>query len=203
MERELKEAGVWDELPDYYKIARERYAYQGPPFQKAIRQGRHIIEALRSGVELNSLRQFLNIDDLAVLRPRECREEQPSLQPCLSQSDKRKYLIEAFKQIGKEYDFNFNVNTEAQIVCSELAYRTFLKVDFNTTKTLGKHSIRPDQVALKALQEDDFFYPVIMYFDGKPVSGNTDYLRQLLSLLISDQVAAVETLIENQHTESR
>ena len=202
-ERELKEAGVWNELPDYYKIARERYAYQGPPFQKMIRQGRHIIEALRSGVELNSLRQFLNIDDLAVLRPRECREDQPSLQPCLSQSDKREYLIEAFKQIGKEYDFNFDVNTEAQIVCSELAYRTFLKVDFNTTKTLGKHSISPDQVALKALQEDDFFYPVLMYFDGKPVSGNTDYLRHLLSLLISDQVAAVETLIENQHTESR
>ncbi len=83
-------------------------------------------------------------------------------------------------------------------MCSELAYRTFLKVDFNTTKTLGKHSISPDQVALKALQEDDFFYPVLMYFDGKPVSGNTDYLRNLLSLLISDQVAAVETLIENQ-----
>ncbi len=202
-ERELKEAGVWDELPDYYKIARERYAYQGPPFQKAIRQGRHIIEALRSGVELNSLRQFLNIDDLAVLRPRECREDPPSRQPCLSQSDQRKYLIEAFKQIGKEYDFNFNVNTEAQIVCSELAYRTFLKVDFNTSKTLGKHSISPDHVALKALQEDDFFYPVLMYFDGKPVSGKTDYLRHLLSLLISDQVAAVETLIENQHTESR
>ncbi len=202
-ERELKEAGVWDELPDYYNIARERYAYQGPPFQKAIRQGRHILEALPSGVELNSMRQFLNIDDLAVLRPRACREDQPSLQPCLSQSDQRKYLIEAFKQIGKEYDFNFNVNTEAQIVCSELAYRTFLKVDFNTTKTLRKHTISPDQVALKALQEDDLFYPVLMYFDGKPVSGNTDYLRHLLSLLISDQVAAVETLIENQHTESR
>jgi len=195
-ERELREVGIWSELPHLYKIAQERYSYEGPPFQEAIRKGRYIVEALRPGVEINTLRDFLNIDDLAVLRMNECPEGASNTPLCLAGGEKREYLLEVFKQIGKNYDFNFNVNTETEIVCSELAYRTFLDVDFQTTKTLGKHSISPKQILLKGDSGDDPFYPVLMYFEGKRVPGDAGFLRRLLRFLIDGDEDAVENAIQ-------
>jgi hypothetical protein len=197
-ERELREAGIWNELPHFYKIAQERYSYEGPSFQDAIRQGRHIVEALRSGVEIHTLRDFLNIDDLAVLRVHECPEGSTGPRFCMTSKKKREYLLEVFRQIGKDYDFNFNVNTETAIVCSELAYRTFYDVDFQTRKTLGKHSISPEQVLLKGDSRDDPFYPVLMYFNGKRLPGDQEFLRRLLKFLVKEDVDAVENAIQSQ-----
>jgi Permuted papain-like amidase enzyme, YaeF/YiiX, C92 family len=195
-ERELREAGVWNELPHYYKMAQERYSYEGPPFQETIRQGGHIVEALRSGVEINTLRHFLNIDDLVVLRVTECPKGSPRSRICLTSRQKHESLLEVFKQIGKNYDFNFNVNTETEIVCSELAYRTFFDIDFQTTKIMGKHSISPEQVLLRGDSEDDPFYPVMMYFNGKRVPGDSDFLRRLLRFLVNEDAGAVENAIQ-------
>lgn len=196
-ERELKEAGIWNELPHYYKMSQERYSYEGPSFQEAVREGRRIVEALRPGVEINTLRHFLNIDDLAVLRLTECPEGSSGIRFCLTPRKKREYLLEVFKQIGKDYDFNFNVNTETAIVCSELAYRVFFDIDFQTTKILGKYSISPEQVLLRGDRGDDPFYPVLMYFNGKRVPGDSDFQRRLLRFLINEDVDAVENAIQN------
>ena len=53
----------------------------------------------------------------------------------------------AFRQLGKEYDFNFDVNTTEKIVCSELAYVCFPQIDWPTEKTAGRHTISPDNIA--------------------------------------------------------
>ncbi len=184
-EKELKELGVWEKLPHYYNLAKIHYAYKGPSFQESIRKGQSIIEALRPGVEINSLRNFLNIDDLAILRPKDCPSGNNSIKFCLTRNNKQKYLLEAFKQIGKDYDFNFDVNTEKKIVCSELAYRTFFNIDFATSKAIGKHSINPDQVALNADENSDPFYPVILYFDGKRFSGDKITLQTKLREILN------------------
>ena len=39
------------------------------------------------------------------------------------------------------------MNTTDKIVCSELAYVSFPSPDWPTIRTLGRHSISPDQVA--------------------------------------------------------
>jgi len=197
-EKELREAGLWEELPGYYKIAQERYSYDGPPFQESIRQGRHIVEALRPGVEINSLQEFLNVDDLVVLRADECAEGSSGPRFCLTPDKKKAYLLEVFKQLGKDYDFNFNVNTETDIVCSELAYRAFFDIDFETTKTLGKHSISPEQILLKGDGRDDPFHPVLMYFSGQRVHGDVDFLRRLLGFIINGDIDAVEQAIQSR-----
>ncbi len=62
-----------------------------------------IIEALRSGVQLNTLDEFMNIDDFAILRP--IFEENEK------ESQEKEALLMAFRQLGKKYDFNFDVNT--------------------------------------------------------------------------------------------
>lgn len=158
-ENELRELGVWDELPTIYNEAKEKYHYSGPDFQEAIRNGHMVIEALRPGVQINTLQHFLNIDDLGVIRFNG-----------LTIENKRSYLLNAFSQIGKSYDFNFDVESKNEIVCSELIYISFDDLDWNTSKTAGRYTISPDNVAQKLL--DDNMDPVLLYMNGEELIEN-------------------------------
>jgi len=158
-ENELRELGVWDELPTIYNEAKEKYHYSGPDFQEAIRNGHMVIEALRPGVQINTLQHFLNIDDLGVIRFNG-----------LTIENKRSYLLNAFSQIGKSYDFNFDVESKNEIVCSELIYISFDDLDWNTSKTAGRYTISPDNVAQKLL--DDNMDPVLLYMNGEELTEN-------------------------------
>jgi len=140
-EEELRELDLWD-----HPLVR--------PHHERIRNGAHIVEALRPGVRLNPLESFLNIDDLLVLRRRELTLEQT-----------RESLLLAFAQIGKAYDFNFDVESDRRIVCSELAFIVFPHDPWPTSRVLGRASITPDQVATKA-RPDGLFEPVILFHDG-------------------------------------
>lgn len=190
-EKELKELGVWQELPRLYQEAVEKRGYKGLPFQEAIRKNKRIIEALRPGVQLNSFRHFLQIDDLAVIRMRDCQEGESAQKVgakdihCLTPVLKKEYLMKAFEQVGKDYDFAFNVNTEETIVCSELIYRTYLDIDFETTLTVGQHNISPDQVAKKADESHDPFSPVMFYHQGEELEMGTEDLRAFMRELMN------------------
>ena len=154
---ELQSLGVWDELPEIYAKAKQRLGYLGPDFQQQILNGRKIIEALRPGVEINTLDHFLNIDDMAVLRDKKVDDKAM-----------KRYLIRAFEQVGKEYDFNFDVETDTKIVCSELAFVTFDDYAWPVEKTAGRYTISPDHIGEKA-KIGSPFEPVLLYHDGKEV----------------------------------
>lgn len=161
-ENELKALGVWED-----PLVRPHHA--------RIRAGASIVEALRPGVELNTLEQFLDIDDLLVIRKRMTTREET-----------RAGVLRAFAQIGKAYDFNFDVESDRKIVCSELAFVVFPEVNWPTTMVLGRNSISPDQVASRA-RADGPFAPVIVFHDGVEVTAKlpetlecflkTDYKR--------------------------
>jgi uncharacterized protein YycO len=134
---------------------------QADPFckyQQEVTDGRSVLEALRSGVELNTLRHFLNVDDLAVLRPKTLEPDQvvPS-------------LLRGFEQVGKAYDFNFDVETTGTIVCSELPYHVYPGIDWHTEAELGRFTISPDDVALQAVGQGAAFELIVFYHDGKEV----------------------------------
>ena len=162
--QELQNLGVWQELPRLYQHAVATYGYRGPDFQQAINSGHNIIEALRPGVKINNLAHFLNIDDLAVLRYGN-----------LSPAQQKSYLIRAIQQIGKDYDFNFDVETDRTIVCSELAYVVYNDptLDWPTDKALGRYTISPDHIANKA-KPGKPFYPVLLYHDGQEIKNNLE-----------------------------
>ncbi len=124
-ELELVDLGVWE---DTVLV----------PYHNEV-HGRNVIEALRTGVEINPLEEFLNVDDVAILRPVFSDETK--------EADMKEALLLAFRQIGKEYDFNFDVNTTDKIVCSELAYISYPTIDWPTEKALGRYTISPDNVA--------------------------------------------------------
>lgn len=141
------------------------------PHLEKFSQGQLIVEALRlPGVTVNTLEHFMDIDDLVVLEA-----------PPMSEDKKAEHLLKAIQQIGKAYDFNFDVETDREIVCSELAYVVYTDITWPTSVSMGRFTINPDQVAWKAV--DSCFNPVLMYHDGKQVKVNMKQeLRRLLEL---------------------
>ncbi|WP_410499291.1 YiiX/YebB-like N1pC/P60 family cysteine hydrolase [Chitinibacter sp. S2-10] len=163
-EQELRDIGVWDQIP--------------PQYQGKIRNGGRIVEALRSGVTISSLQQFLDIDDLLVLRA----------SADIGAPYKKTAALTAIEQVGKEYDFNFDVLTHERIVCSELAYVVFPEMPWPLAKTLGRYTISPDNVAQLAISEKPLLDPIIIYRDGQPIKND---LRNELVKLIAPQSAVV------------
>ena len=156
-ERQLKDLGVWEQIP--------------AAIQERIRNGHYIVEALRPGVQINTLHHFMNIDDFLVLR-----DNRP-----VDDEYRRKAILQAIAQIGKEYDFNFDVNTQNRIVCSEIAYVVFTDVKWPTEEMVKRYTISPDNVAQLAVGPNPILDPVILYYNGKRYNRD---LRHSLSLLM-------------------
>lgn len=157
---ELKALGLWE-----HPLIKPR--------QKDIEAGKQVLEALREGVVLNTLEHFLNVDDIAVLRLKQATPKQ-----------KQEMLIRAFRQLGKEYDFNFNVESLDKIVCSELAYAVYTHIQWPTEKTMGRTTISPDNVAVMALAEKPF-HLIALYHDCADTGASRD--KTYKSLLATDQ----------------
>lgn len=144
-EDELQALDLWD-----HPVVR--------PHQAAIRAGRGVVEALRAGVVMNSLAHFLNIDDLAVLRQNE-----------LPAAQRREVILQALRQVGKGYDFNFDVMSTDRIVCSELVYHTYVHLDWPTERMLGRSTISPDNVAVRATRGGPLSV-ALLYHDGSEIA---------------------------------
>jgi len=142
---ELTELGIWDH-PDI------------KPYQTQIEDGRMIVEALRSGVKINTLADFMNVDDLAVIRHNHLSEEMA-----------REYILRTIRQIGKSYDFNFDVEEQERIVCSEIAYVVFTDLNWPTQKTLGRYTISPDNIVQKIFMEDPKLNLITFFHNGEIV----------------------------------
>ena len=157
-EQELRELGIWN-----HPIVQKYHAQ--------IKKHQFIAEALRDGVQLNTLKHFLNIDDFSTLRYVEESKE-----------DKRKRIILTFRQMGKEYDFNFDVETSDKIVCSELVYITSTTIKWDTSKTLGRYTISPDNVAIKSVGDKKLFSIITLIHDGKIIKEKkSNYMKKLLN----------------------
>lgn len=147
-EIQLRELGLWDH-PEVVK------------YHESIKLGQNIVEALRSGVEINSFKHFSNIDDFALIRSNTEWDEQEA----------RESILRAISQIGKTYDFAFDVETPTKIVCSELHYTVFRNLSFKTTKVAGRYTINVDQVSVQAYS-GGAFSPHILYLNGVEVTEN-------------------------------
>ncbi len=146
-EADLRALGMWDD----------------PLVQKhaaALTAGDGVVEALRDGVQLSPLARFLNIDDLGVLR-----------QETLSDAARRDIVRRSLRQLGKAYDFNFDVETANRIVCSELVYQVYTSLMWPTDRTVGRWTISPDQVAKRCLPMGQLTL-VELWHDGSHVTDD-------------------------------
>lgn len=156
-EAEVKKLGLWDH-PSF------------KPIQEKIKNGDAILEALRPGVTLNTVEHFLDIDDMAVLRIKNISEE-----------ELKATLIRTASQYGKKYDFNFDVETQHQLVCSELMFMAYVDIPWRTEKTLGRHTINPDAIAEQAIKGGPFEV-LLFYIDGRlMVNDLTKKMEKILA----------------------
>jgi hypothetical protein len=134
-EEQLREIGMWS----HPKVI---------PLHKDIRAGKTILESIRPGSRMVSLREFLEIDEITLVR-------QPGLldNPELTE----KVVVGAIEQLGKKYDFNFDVHTLEKVVCSEVPYHAFGHINWPTSYLFGRYTITPDEVISLA------------YYDKSPI----------------------------------
>lgn len=72
-----------------------------------------VLEAISEGVSFTTLEHSASCDALAVLRPK------------LAKIEKAQAILRAFHYAGRPYDFNFDFSTDAEIVCTELIYKSY------------------------------------------------------------------------------
>lgn len=117
--------------PEAYR--KSRGSEDGHPFR--------IIEAIAEGVSFSSLEHSAAADSLAVLRPRLC------------QAEKAQAVLRAFHYSGRPYDYNFDFQTDATLVCSELVYKAYessrdtVGLKFDLTQLMGRWLLPPNELA--------------------------------------------------------
>jgi hypothetical protein len=159
-EEELRELGIWDD-PLVKKYHNE------------IKAGNLVVEALRSGVEMNPLSRFLNIDSLGILR-----------RPDLTKEEQKRIVLQSLRQVGKSYDFNFDVESMEKVYCSKLIYIAYHGIDWQTKKSFGRSTFTPDDVATNIFL-DDTLELVTFYHDGRKVK---DEPVQTLATLMANSL---------------
>jgi hypothetical protein len=118
------------------------------PYQEEIENGRVILEAVRSGVRLNTIEGFMNIDEVTVVR----KDDVMANPQLVFEQIKR-----GMDQLGKDYDFNFDISTLDKVVCSELLYIIYGNVNWPTHYRLGRPTVTPDDIAEVIFQKNSRF----------------------------------------------
>lgn len=146
-ESDLRVLNIWDNplVKKYYE---------------KIQSKQSIVEALRAGVQMNSLNEFMDVDDFAIIRNNE-----------ISYEEMQKGILTALEQVGKNYDFNYDVETQDSLVCSELIYMSYVNQQWGTSRHLGRWDIIPDDVAEQSFGDGNFSVAAL-YHDGEKVLSN-------------------------------
>jgi hypothetical protein len=109
----VKSQGVAD--GDFEKLLARRHE-QAYNAGRATQEHGHVprvLEAISEGVSFTTMEHSASADSLVVLRPR------------LSKKDKAFALLRAFGYAGRPYDFDFDFQTDATLVCTELVYKAY------------------------------------------------------------------------------
>lgn len=166
-EGELRDLGIWE-----HPLVR--------PYQQQIREGRGVVEALRSGVEMNTARHFLNVDDVAVLH-----------HAALTSAERAKLVLQSLSHVGKAYDFNFDVESTDRIFCSKLVYLVYGDLNWPTSRMLGRVTISPDNVAQRSIGTGPLEVS-LLYHDGVEVAAE-EARRRMEAFLQPRQTAQLSS----------
>lgn len=117
-------------------------------------------EALRNGVQLSKLLEYADADEYIVIRPRSLKAAQ-----------KQSIVQNAMKQMGKGYDFNFDVESSDLINCTELVYLAYDFVDWEVRWFMNRYTLFPDDILLTALDNEELFEVAAFVKDGKLIEN--------------------------------
>ncbi len=125
-EEQLRKLGLW-ELPEM------------KPFRAPIKEGKRIFQVRRWGLEFDSLENFTNLDEIAVLRVNGFLER--------GKKDLSLTIEYLGDQIDKNYDFGFDAMTGETVTCTEIFAFSYGPIRWPSDEILGRTTISPDNVA--------------------------------------------------------
>lgn len=154
--------GTTDELADYfgqYKLKSLKTTYPEIYSKLSSNDTNNypfaVIEAIRPGVILQSLEKSANCDYLAAVRPK------------LNKEQKWDAIMNAFSHYKKPYDMNFDFNTDTELVCSELIYKSYMPVKsdmFEIAIINGRPLLPPNEMAKQVIENSQF--ETILFIDS-------------------------------------
>ena len=133
---ELQAMGLWD---------RADFAV----FRKNVEQGKNIVQMRKEGVVFNSLEEFMNLDEIAIMRVNKVQIDPSPAYPLMEE------------QLNKKYDFSFDAKTVGKITCTEFVSFSFGKIKWPHRLQMGRTVITPDDMAKLSL--DSTQAQLIMY----------------------------------------
>lgn len=100
---------------DFEKLLQRRFPKPYALSQKPQEHGHapRVIEAISEGVSFTTLEHSADADSVVTLRPRVPRAEIALA------------ILRSFRYSGRPYDFNFDFQTDATLVCTELIYKAY------------------------------------------------------------------------------
>jgi len=136
----LKERGI--ENGDLEQLLKQQYPMAYAVSIKPDRDGHapRVLEAISEGVCFTSIEYSGASDSIGVIRPR------------LSKPEKALAIVRGFLYSGRPYDFNFNFDTDSELVCSELVYKAYepserMKgIHFPITEVIGHKVSTPNSM---------------------------------------------------------
>jgi hypothetical protein len=144
-EAQLRAAGLWH-LPDL------------APWRPRIAEGFVLLDAMHTDVHLRDMSELLEVDALAILRPR------------LTASARAGALRRGLGLMGRYFDTDYRLEDDEAIFCTELVHRAMPDLGLPITRMYGRDLILPDAIAAGALVGAlplDF----VGYIEGSPGGG--------------------------------
>lgn len=130
------------------------------------------IEAVRPGVVIRPPEEALFADHSCFLRPR------------LPRVELAKAIERAFSHFGKPYDYNFDFATSAQLVCSELVFKSyqpdegFTGLNFILEETLGRPILPPNKIPqtyAEQYDQPDRCFDFVCFMDASEKTGRCKF----------------------------
>ena len=163
-------AAIWlgaDELHPKRKKIKSFYRKNKIKHPRVNEKG--LIEAVRSGVEVNSLNEFTDGDEYLILRI-----------PSLTEDQKKNIKANAIKHLKKSYDFNFDIESPDMINCTELVYLAYDLVEWKVSPFMGRFTIFPDNLLETAIIDKRFEIVAFMKDGTLTLHPDVSILKSLI-----------------------
>jgi hypothetical protein len=175
----VKSQGTADDFEKLLQTREETaYAQSLKPQEK--NHPARILEAMSEGVSFTALEHCADADSMVVLRP------------LLPKTEKAVALLRAFHYAGRPYDFNFDFATDAELVCTELVFKSYEPsqglrgLRLPLVEMLGRKLLPANEIARQFDSQygsDEAQFQFVTFLDGyergrKAVEASVEQFRQ-------------------------
>lgn len=128
------------------------------------------VQSDQDGVNYINALDFLEGSDFIVLRPRQITKTQEA---------NIESLVKA--QVGKEYDFNFNIESPDRIICTELIFLVFDYIHWDTRNVMSWHSMSPDDLVKTSIKSEQIEIPLFLTNQTTIKNPDKSFIENLLA----------------------